>query len=842
MNSANVRRVQSGPRGPRVTLDLPDQLQTALGSAFRLERELGGGGMSRVFVAEERAFGRRVVLKVLLPEVAESMSVERFRRETQLAARLQHPHIVPLFGGGESGGFLYYTMPLVEGESLRARLVAERQLPVGEALRLARESAEALAYAHARGVVHRDIKPENILLSDGHALVTDFGIARAVNAADGERLTSIGLVVGTPAYMSPEQASGETDVDARSDIYSLGCVLYEMLAGEPPFAGPTVQAIIARRFTDRAPSVRTVRASLTAEIDAVTAMAMATLPADRFATAADFVRALDQLALRVASADFPATATPDTGASAPVPPQPGRRHRVRQIVIAAAAMAVVGAGAWATLQARGQQEIAPASTRQLRDSAQSPSVAVLYFHNRSSDTLDAYLADGLTEEITSRLGRIGKLRIKSRGAVARLRTSATADPAEAGRLLGVQYVLDGNVRRTSTGVHIALQLVSTADASEAWTDEYDVALGGNFVPIQDSIVEQIALHAGGALSAGDRAVLVQPLVVNPEAHDHYLRGNFQLAKRNPVSVARAIEEFEIASRIDPAMTRALARKGYAYAVFADWGWPHPRGLTRGELLTRGLAAADSALGQDTASAEAWLARGHLLFLRFPRTLDGVVPAFERAVMLDSTNAEAQYQYGQALMASGFAAPAIAHYRRAIAIEPDWASPLMSLGSLVARSGKYDEGLRWLDSAIAVDPSSSYSFAARSTTRTAAGKVALALEDARSAVRVAAGYRVPPLAAMAIALAASGDTVNARHWADSTFRSVPDTTRLSATDALYVAAAFVRTGQTARGLSMLERSSPENAWLWFYMTSPLFDGVRTDKRFVRVSERAKPPGA
>jgi len=259
------------------------------------------------------------------------------------------------------------------------------------------------------------------------------------------------------------------------------------------------------------------------------------------------------------------------------------------------------------------------------------------------------------------------------------------------------------------------------------------------------------------------------------------------------------------------------------------------------MIQRGLAAADSALRQDSTSAEAWLARAHLLFLRNPRTLDGVVPAFERAVMLDSSNAEAQYQYGQALMASGNAARAIARYRRAIALEPDWASPLMSLGSLVARSGDFDEGLRWLDSAVAVDPSSSYSYAARSTTRSAAGRAADALRDAQSAVRVATGYRIPPYAAMATALALGGDTVGAQRWADSAFRQLPDTNQLSPTDALFVAAAFVRTGQSERGLQMLERASERNAWLWFYMTSPLFDGVRNHPRFVRVSDRAKPPG-
>ena len=821
-----------------MTLDLlRDQLQAALGSAYAIERELGGGGMARVFVATERAFDRPIVLKVLRPEIAEAVSIERFRRETQLAARLQHPHIVPLFGGGEAGGFLYYTMPLVEGESLRARLVAERQLPVAEALRLTREAAEALAYAHARGVVHRDIKPENILLSDGHVLVTDFGIARAVHADGGERLTSIGIVVGTPAYMSPEQASGETDVDGRSDIYSLGCVLYEMLAGEAPFSGPSVQAIIARRFTERAPSLRATRPTIAPAIDQLIATAMATLPADRFASATELARALDQAAMRAASGEtdiptLPATSERVAAASA------GRPRRAMWVA-AAGGLVAIAATAWAVSRDRS---VTPVSDR--ADAAVTPavlpSVAVLHVENKSADTLDAYLADGLTDEITSALGRVRRVRVKSRAAVARVGT-ATADASEAGRLLGVEYVLRGDLTRVGNRVRASVQLVRTADDSEAWSDAFDTIRDSLFA-IRDAVVEQIVVHAGGGLDPGDRAALVRVAAVNPAAHDRLLRGNYHLAKRNPVSVAQAIAEFEEAHRIDPAMTSALARAGYAYSVFADWGWPHPRGLTNDELIRRGLVAADSALRQDSTSAEAWLARAHLLFLRNPRTLDGVTVAFDRAVRLDSTNAEAQYQYGQALMASGNAAAAVARYRRAIALEPDWASPLMSLGAVVARSGDFDGGLRWLDSAIAVDPSSSYSYSARSTTRSAARRPELALRDAQSAVRVASGYRIPPYAAMAVALALGGDSAAARRWADSTVRLLPDTMRLSPTDALYVGAALVRTGQTDRGIAMLERAEPKGAWLWFYMTSPLFDGVRTNPRFVRLSDRAKPPGA
>jgi len=809
-----------------VTLDLRDQLQAALGSSYTILRELAGGGMARVFVATEEAFGRQVVLKVLRPEIGEAVSIERFRRETQLAARLQHPHIVPLFGGGEAGGFLYYTMPLVEGESLRKRLQTPPQLPVVDALRLTREAAEALAYAHARGVVHRDIKPENILLSDGHALVTDFGIARALEPAGGERLTSIGLVVGTPAYMSPEQAAGEPNVDGRSDIYSLGCVLYEMLVGEAPFSGSSVQAIISRRFTEHPPSVRAARASLSREIDSVTSKSLATQPDDRFATAAEFARALDDATVRSLTS------------------APKQRAALgwRTATFVSLALFGLGVGAWAISRAGATSSAGTTASHDAGSAlrAAPPSVAILYLTNRPADTAVAYLADGITEEITSRLAQLGRLRVKSRGAVARIRSANITDPSDAGRALGVDYVVLGSVTNNDPLVRLSVQLVRASDGTEVWTDAYAVAPGGLHA-VQDSIVEQVTRNAGGEAAAGLRGAPARR-PVNPQAHDHYLRGNFQLAKRNPASVARAIEEFATAARLDPSMTSALAREGYAYSVFADWEWAHPAGLGREALILRGLSAADRALRQDSMSAEGWLARAHLLFLRHPRTLDGVIPAFERAVTFDSTNAEAHYQYGQALMASGHAAQAVSRYRKAIALEPDWASPLMSLGALISRAGEYAEGLKWLDSAIAVDPSSSYSYTARSTTRTVAGKVADALDDAQAAIRVAAGYRVPPFAAMAIALAARGDSANARRWADSTVRAVPDTVRPGPTDAFYASAALVRTGQVGRGLGLLERASSDNAWLWFYMTSPLFDAVRTEPRFVRVSNRAKPPGA
>src|SRR5213596_2875660 len=272
--------------------DLLARLQAALGDRYTIERELGRGGMATVYLAADLRHGRPVAIKVLRPEIAATLGPERFLREIETAARLNHPHILPLHDSGQAGGSLYYVMPYIEGESLRDRLEREGPLPVEDALRITREVAGALSYAHSHDVVHRDIKPENILLSGGEAVVADFGIARAITQAAGSKLTETGIPIGTPAYMSPEQASGGGPIDGRSDVYSLACVLYEMLVGEPPYTGPSAQVVIAKRFTDPVPSVRRLREGVPPAIDAAVSRALAKAAVDRFATAALFAEAL----------------------------------------------------------------------------------------------------------------------------------------------------------------------------------------------------------------------------------------------------------------------------------------------------------------------------------------------------------------------------------------------------------------------------------------------------------------------------------------------------------------------------------------------------------------------
>jgi eukaryotic-like serine/threonine-protein kinase len=272
-----------------------------------LERELGGGAMSRVFIAEETGLGRKVVIKLLPPELAASVSVDRFRREIQLAASLQHPHIVPLLTAGEAGDLLFYSMPLVEGESLRARLARDGELPVPEAVRLLRDVADALSYAHRHGVVHRDIKPDNVLLSDGHALVTDFGVAKALDQARQSSLTATGLALGTPTYMAPEQAAADPHTDQRADIYAFGVRGYEILAGQPPFTGPTAQAVVAAHLTQAPMPLAKLRPKVPPGLAVLVMRCLEKRPADRWQSAAELLHALESFH---APADGAGTASP----------------------------------------------------------------------------------------------------------------------------------------------------------------------------------------------------------------------------------------------------------------------------------------------------------------------------------------------------------------------------------------------------------------------------------------------------------------------------------------------------------------------------------------------------
>src|SRR5438552_701924 len=411
---------------------LEEGLQAALADRYALARELGRGGMAVVYLARDLRHDRPVAFKVLHAELAASMGPERFQREIRLAARLQHPHVLSVYDSGETNGRLWFTMPFVEGETLRARLLREKQLPVEVALRITREAADALDYAHRHGVVHRDIKPENILLAEGHALVADFGIARALGGAT-ERLTVTGLAVGTPAYMSPEQAGGARDLDARTYIYSLGLVLYEMLAGEPPFSAPPPQATMTRRLMETPRPVRELRETVSEPVERALATALAKAPADRFATAAAFGQALEAaprpLATTAVVPPIPAPTSPSD-----VPARPPRRvNAAVAFVLGLLVTATMGMLVWERAH------------RSAEDTGKGPKlVAVLPFENMGSPDED-YFADGVTDAVRGKLTGLPGLEVIASYSSGQYKHT-TKSPQQIGPELGVQYLVVGKVR------------------------------------------------------------------------------------------------------------------------------------------------------------------------------------------------------------------------------------------------------------------------------------------------------------------------------------------------------------------------------------------------------------
>jgi serine/threonine-protein kinase len=515
--------------------------------------------MATVFLAHDLRHDRSVALKVLHPELAATLGPERFQREIKLAARLQHPHILTVHDSGQAAGQLWFTMPYVEGESLRDRLRRDTQLPVEDALRIAIDVARALEYAHQHGVVHRDIKPENLLLTnDGSTLVADFGIARALGAVE-EPLTRTGLSVGTPAYMSPEQAAGERNIDARTDVYSLGTVIYEMLAGEPPYTGPTAQAIIAKRLVEPVPSVRRARPSIPVSIDQAITRSLATTPADRFATAADFARALSPGALTPPA--MPMVPTEASHASGP------RGRRVR-VVLPALALGIFGLGvlfAWRWNH-----------SNRMRLSDTPKRLAVLPFESLG-DSSQAYFADGVSDEVRGKLSQLPDLAVIARASSNEYRRT-TKPPQQIARELGVEYLLTATVRWErrrdgSSRVRVSPELVwvdPNSAPTTKWQQGFDAALTDVF-EVQAGIATQVASALHVQLADQTRKQLTRKPTESLAAYDSYLQAVSQAgdeyfdAANQPV-VIRAIEALTRAVRLDSGFALAWARLAQAHAA------------------------------------------------------------------------------------------------------------------------------------------------------------------------------------------------------------------------------------------------------------------------------------
>ncbi len=584
--------------------DLLESLRRALADRYAVERELGRGGMATVFLAEDLKHRRPVAIKVLHAELAAALGAERFLREIDIAARLQHPYILPLYDSGAAEGVIYYVMPYVEGESLRDRMDREKQLSVEDALRIATEVGGALAYAHSHGIVHRDIKPENIMLSAGTAVVADFGIARAVmvagaGGAGGEHLTRTGTIIGTPAYMSPEQATGSGDVDGRSDEYSLACVVYEMLVGEPPFTGPTAQAVIARHSLDLVSPPSIVRASIPDAVEAAILRALSKVPADRYATTALFAEALN---VPSAATGAVRRATLERGAQRP-------RIGLRRWLPLATVVMVAGL----YLAVRAQR---PARVAEHAGGSDPRHLAVLYFTDDSRTHSLGYLADGLTEVLIDELRQVPSLSVVSRNGVGPYRNPDI--PADSvARALKVGTIVRGAVEPAGRGYRISVRLIDGASGADFKRASFEQPAGALLV-MRDSLAQKVAEFLRERLGEELRLREQQASTHSVEAWSLLQQG--ERARKDAEARLQADDvdgAFAAFQRGDSLLARAEA---------ADPQWAEP-------IVQRGwIAHRRARLTSDRKGAAQWLA----VALGHAERAVRVSPGYPRALELRGT--------------------------------------------------------------------------------------------------------------------------------------------------------------------------------------------------------------
>jgi serine/threonine protein kinase len=668
--------------------DLRDQLQSGLADRYRIERELGRGGMATVFLAVDLRHNRPVALKVLHAQLAQTLGPERFQREIETVARLQHPHILTVHDSGETAGQLWFTMPFVEGETLRDRLTRERQLPVDVALRIATDTGRALEHAHEHGIIHRDIKPENLLLTkDGSTLVADFGIARALSGSD-DQLTQTGMSVGTPTYMSPEQAAGDRILDARTDVYSLATVLYEMLAGEPPFTGPTAQAVIAKRFSGEVPRLRLVRPSVPESVEQAVRRALAPVAADRFDSAADFTRALARAA---------AAPAPTLQVASALPAGPSRQQRMPVGLVTLVLGFLVGLGvlfAWRQTHGGG------------REGGSAPkALAVLPFENLG-DSSDAYFADGVANEVRSKLAQIEGIEVIARSSSNEYRqTKKTAQ--QIARELGVDYLLTATIQwQKAPGggmsrVRVIPELIEVGPGRAAhtrWGQQFDATLNDVF-QVQADMASQVAAALDVALGDSTRRELATRPTRNLDAYDAYLRGKeLGAGERTPTALRAAEAELRRAVGLDSTFASAWAELAMNHVALFRSG-----GMQAGDAeAARGEVVRASALAPglpDVHAAQGFyqeIVRGDM-----PSALReyqaGLLAAPNRADLL-TLAASAEFNLGQwPLMLS--------HLERAGKLDPRSPTVAVHLANAYASLGRYAQAQVALDRARALRPAS-----------------------------------------------------------------------------------------------------------------------------------------
>jgi len=792
-------------------MELRDRLQSTLGDAYSVERELGGGGMSRVFLAKENSLGRNVVVKVLAGDLVAGLSSERFAREVRLAASLQHPNIVPVLTTGVADGIPYYTMPFVKGESLRARMTPVGTLPRRQMVSILRDIARALQYAHAERVIHRDIKPENVLLSGDAAVVTDFGIAKAISAArtsgvnqpetqSGFTLTLAGSAVGTPAYMAPEQVAGES-VDHRVDLYAWGLVAYELLSGAHPFAGKTsaVQLLgaqlsqIPAPLGEKSPDIPPALAGLVMRC-------LSKAVDERPASATELLENLDNLH---ESRDQPLLL--------PRPAQ-HRRYRIGAVAATIVLLLAIGAYAYSTKQPKTGASVAKTS------------VAVLPFADDHADSANAYFGEGIADELMTALGKVPGLRVASRTSSIRIGRRRDLDVREIGRLLGVAAVVEGTVRRSGGQLRVTAQLTNASDGLTMWSEAYERENKDVFA-VQNDITQAIVAALRPELAGEGRPLTVKGNsgagTTDPEAYDLYLRGLYLLERRG-VGVAKSADYFSQAIEKDPNFARAHAGLASALEFF-----PYFTSVSAARVESRVRAAAARALQLDPTLAEprVALAMAHWHAYRWKEADE----EFRRAIAADSTSAAAHTQYGRYLLSVARIDDALREFRTARRLDPLAPTSSMWLSHSLAYTADLKAALEEGKRARELDPNLLNNRTILIFDLIRAGR----LDEARSIVvdeTIPVGFS----GMRANALELLGEKARAaaiRRDLDAR----PDTVWMIHTTRAY---AYLATPDTARALSEME-AAVEHEMLPQVLSfvDRMFDPVRQSPRFAAIVRKA-----
>jgi eukaryotic-like serine/threonine-protein kinase len=768
---------------------------------YEIRHAVGRGGAAVVYRARDLKHDRDVALKVLHRELTQSMSADRFAREIGIAAKLTHPNILALYDSGDCGGCFYYVTPFIEGESLRDRLERERQLSVREALGIARAVAAALEYAHVRGIVHRDIKPENILLVGGQPLVADFGIARVLEPGSDARMTSTGMIIGTPTYMSPEQAAGEAAVDHRSDIYSLGCVLYEMLVGAAPFGGPTPQAVIASRFIADAPDVREARPNVPSLLADVVATLLARLPEQRVQTAAELQTLLD--AVEPEATQLTGSLLGLTRRATPF----RRRLRARRAAVAVALAALV-AGAWLGRDALPVDRLPFAKAR-------VQTLAVLPLTNLSGDLQQEFVADGLTDALINDLARLPGLNVISRTSV--MQYKLVSKPIrEIARELNADVLVEGTLTREGDQVVITAALVRGRNEHSIWRDSY-TGHADSLLILQRQVGNAVAREIGARIvPAGPQ------LAVKPESHQHYLRGASLAAQWR---LDEALASFQRAVEIDPANAPAYAALARAHYFRATFGEVAPL-----EAFSQMRRAAAAALAQDPGLGEAHGLMA-LVNTHFDYDWAGAEQHFLRALQLSPSNAQVHHDYAHYLLAMGRGPESIEASRRAVQLDPS--NPMLTscLGWHSLFENRFAEALRHAGAAQQLMPSF-WAQIVQGWALTGLGDQAEAIESMREAVGLE-----PELAftraALAHALARAGATDEARGLLDELLAE----SRQGYVSAYDLALVHAGLGENDAALEWLAKAIAERSTFVVHLTwDARLEPLRADRRFSELVQR------